>query len=168
MQRLERGENAAGAGIHADGRDIAPADDSGFVDHEERALAGSVLGGIDPVGARDGPLWLEIGEKWKAELPVFREGDVAPGTIDGYAEKLGPEALELGQHLLVERHLVAADRAPVGRVEGENDGPPPEVLEADRLIGGRVQREIRSLRARLKRFHPLLLRLSVCRGPLHV
>ena len=50
--------------------------------------------------------------------------------------------MELGEHLVVERHLVAADGAPVGRIEGQDDGSAPQVVQADFLIGGGAQLEI--------------------------
>ena len=72
---------------------------------------------------------------------------MTPGAVDGDAEQLGVVLLELRQDLVVERHLVAADRAPVGRIERQHDGPAAEVRERDRLIRSGVQLEIRRGRA---------------------
>jgi hypothetical protein len=61
-----------------------------------------------------------------------------------------------GQRLVVERHLIAADRTPVGRIEGDDHRLAGEVAEAQALIGGHVQREIRSLGAGTQKLGLLL------------
>jgi hypothetical protein len=42
-------------------------------------------------------------------------------AIDRDPKKLGPVIVKLGQDLVVERHLIAADRTPIGGIEGKND-----------------------------------------------
>ena len=61
------------------------------------------------------------------------------------------EAVKLRQHLVVQRHLIAADRAPVGRVKGENDRATPELAEGDELVGGTRQSEFGRGRAGCER-----------------
>ena len=56
------------------------------------------------------------------QVAVVGEGEVAPDAVDRDAQQLGVELLELRQELVVERQLVAADRAPVGGVEDEDHG----------------------------------------------
>ena len=49
---------------------------------------------------------------------------MAPGAVDGDPQQVGATAApELGQDLVVQGHLVAADRTPVGRIEGQNYRP---------------------------------------------
>jgi hypothetical protein len=60
------------------------------------------------------------------ELPVVRKGEVAPDPVHGNAEQLRVVVAEFAEDLVVERHLVAADRAPVCRVEGEDHRPAAE------------------------------------------
>src|SRR6267142_5017527 len=62
--------------------------------------------------------------------------------------------------LVVERHLVAADRAPVGRIEGENDRLARQISEGEILIGRDAQRESRcacSCGQNVCHFFPLLM-----------
>jgi hypothetical protein len=61
---------------------------------------------------------------------------MTPGAIDGYPDELGSVAAEFREHLVVERHLVAAHRTPVRRVEGEYDRLSSEVAERQILIRG--------------------------------
>ena len=89
------------------------------VDDEQRPLAHPLVA-VDAVRARDVALRLEVGEQREVQLAALRERHVAPGAVDGDADELRAEPLELGQDLVVERHLVAADRAPVGRIERED------------------------------------------------
>src|SRR5438309_2328456 len=54
-------------------------------------------------------------------------------------------ALKLRKDLVVQHHLVAAHRTPVGRIEREYHRPAAEVPQRDRLVRGAVQREVRCL-----------------------
>jgi hypothetical protein len=75
---------------------------------------------------------------------------VTPLAIDRDPEELGVEFLDLGENLVVESHLVAADRTPVGGIEGEDDRPPAKVGEGDGLVRGRVEGEVGSRYTGLK------------------
>src|ERR1700677_1177019 len=66
---------------------------------------------------------------------------MTPGTIDGYPDELGSVAAEFREHLIVERHLVTAHRAPVRWVESEYDRLPNEVAERQILVRGNAQFE---------------------------
>ena len=146
-QRLERVEDAVGAGIHADRREVAPADDAVAVDHEQRALGEAVLLAIHAVAPRHVALGLEVGEQRKLELAASRERAMAPRAVDRDAEQLGVVFRELVRHLVVERHLIAADRAPVGGIEREHDRPAAKIRELDRLVGRGMELEIGRRRA---------------------
>jgi hypothetical protein len=52
------------------------------------------------------------------------EGLMALGAIDGDAKQLGATSPKFRQDMIVKRHPVAANRAPVGRIESENYPPP--------------------------------------------
>ena len=81
------------------------------------------------------------------EVASLGEGVMAPRPIDGDAEDRGAILLELRQRLVIESHLIAADRAPVGRVERKHNRFAGEIAERERLIGSDVQREVRRFRA---------------------
>src|SRR5437868_4992393 len=100
---------------------MAPPDDATGVDHEQRAIGGAVLVAVDAIGSCDETLGLEVGHEWEMQLARCGERVVAPGPIDRYANELRAVPLELGEHLVVERHLIAAHRAPVRRIECQDD-----------------------------------------------
>src|SRR5207302_1979416 len=52
--------------------------------------------------------------------------------------------VELGKNLIVERHLIAANRAPVRWIEGEDHRPAAQVRQRQPLIRGDAQLEVRS------------------------
>src|SRR5689334_346809 len=70
---------------------------------------------------------------------------MAPGAVDRDPDNRCAIALKLWEHLAVEGHLVAADRAPVGRVERNDQRPAAEVCERRRLVWRRVKCEVRCL-----------------------
>src|SRR3981189_2396135 len=59
------------------------------------------------------------------------------------AQQFGVVLVELRENLVVKRHLIAADRAPVGGIERQDHGFSPQIGEREVLIGGDPQREIR-------------------------
>jgi hypothetical protein len=63
--------------------------------------------------------------------------------------------LELGQRLVIEGHLIAAHRAPVGRVEGKHNRFAGEIAERERLIRSDVEREVGRFRARREQLRVL-------------
>src|SRR4029078_7298372 len=77
-----------------------------------------------------------------ARLATVGERDGAPGAINGDPQQLRTEAAELVEQFVVERHLVAADRAPVSGVEGEDYRSSPKVTQGDELIRRRMKREV--------------------------
>src|ERR1700704_4184960 len=120
-QPLQRIEDAVGTRIDGDRRAVAPEHKPVPVDHEEGALTHAVTGAVSTVFPGDRPFPLEVGKQRKMDVVVLRIGLVAPGAIDRNSQYLGPIFLEFGANLIVEGHLIAADRAPIGRVEREND-----------------------------------------------
>src|SRR5467141_622006 len=85
------------------------------------------------------------------EPALLREREVTPRSVDRDAEQLGPVALKLRQDLVVQHHLVAAHRTPIGRIERENHRSTAEVVERHRLVGSAVQREVGCRGPRYKR-----------------
>ena len=58
--------------------------------------------------------------------------------------------LELGQRLVIEGHLIAAHRAPVGRIEHKDNGVAQEIAERHGLVRRRLEGEIRRAGAGLE------------------
>jgi hypothetical protein len=56
------------------------------------------------------------------DVAVLGEGQMEPYAVDRYAQDPRIVLVELRHDLLIEHHLIAADRAPTGRIERENDG----------------------------------------------
>lgn len=84
-------------------------------------------------------------------IVTIGERPVAPRAVDGNSEQLRAVAAELVEDLVVQSHLIAAHRAPVGRVERQDDGFAPEVGQLDLLVRRRVQLEFGSQRTRGER-----------------
>ena len=80
-------------------------------------------------------------------MAVFGEGTVAPHAVDRDAEQTRAVALEFGEHLVVQSHLIAADGTPVGGIEREDDRRSAQIAERDPLAVRRRQLEIWSLLA---------------------
>src|SRR3989441_1447252 len=150
-ERVEGTQDAVGAGVDPDGRDVAPADDPVTVDDEQRSLAEPVAVAIHAVAARHRPLGLEVGEQGEVQVALAGERSVAPGAIHRDAEQPGAVTLELGPNLVVQRHLIAAHRAPVRRIERENHRVPAVVTQRDGLIRRTVQGEVGRLSPGRKR-----------------
>ena len=76
---------------------------------------------------------------------------VAPDAVHRDAEHRSVVALELRREFLVEHHLVRADRAPVGRVEGQDHRLTAKVGELELLFWSGGKPEVWCLRAGSKR-----------------
>jgi hypothetical protein len=59
---------------------------------------------------------------------------VAPHAIHRNTEQLGIVVLKDGQDFVVQNYLIAADRAPVGRVKDEYHRLSAKVTQRDRLV----------------------------------
>src|SRR5262245_16723645 len=81
------------------------------------------------------------------QFAIPAKGRMTPRAINGNAQKLRIELLELGQHFVVKAHLVAADRAPISRIKGEHHRSPTELGQFHGLIRGALEGEIRRGRA---------------------
>src|SRR5258708_33950515 len=66
---------------------------------------------------------------------------MAPFAIDGDPEDLRVVFLKIFEHFIVKSHLVAANRAPVRRVKGENDLLAGQLAEPELLVRGSIQLE---------------------------
>src|SRR5580693_9402628 len=133
-QGFQGGEYAVRAGIYGEGRNVAPGDDSIFIDDEESAFADAFGFAIGAVGLSGGALGLEIGEERKSQMAIFCECFVAPNAVDGDAEKFGVELCEFGKHFVVESHLIAADGAEVRGIKREDYRTAAEFAEREALI----------------------------------
>ena len=77
------------------------------------------------------------------QLALARERGVTPHAIDRDPHQLGAVVVELGEHFVEERQLIAADGTPVGGIEGENHRTAAQLGERERLVRRGVQREVR-------------------------
>src|SRR6266540_5672286 len=76
---------------------------------------------------------------------------MGPGAVDRDAEELSSMPLELGHDLLVQPQLVGAHRAPVGRIEHQDQGPAAELRWTDRPLQRGGEREVGRRGARRQR-----------------
>jgi hypothetical protein len=77
---------------------------------------------------------------------------VAPHSIDRDPHQLGVEASEFIEKLVIESELVAADGAPVCRVEDQDNRTAPEIRKPKARVGSCWQGEVRSGCSGGKRF----------------
>src|SRR5215468_3991490 len=54
--------------------------------------------------------------------------------------------MKLGEDLIVKRHLISADWAPIRRIKRENQGIAVEVTQGNQLVGGTVEFKLRRRR----------------------
>ena len=76
------------------------------------------------------------------QMAIARKGCVAPYPVDRNTQQFRAVSVKLRENLVVERHLIATDRAPVGGIERQDYGLTPQIREREVLIGGYAQREI--------------------------
>src|ERR1700730_8856446 len=141
-QSFERVEDAVGARIDRNGRAKAPEDLALTVDDEQGALANTLVFTIRTVRLRDRALRVKIRKQRKMQVAIPDEGRVTPRAIDRNAQQLGAMLAKLRKDLVVQGHLIAADRAPVRGIEGEDDRRAPQVTERQELVRRDTQREI--------------------------
>src|SRR6185436_13976983 len=115
-----------------------------------------------PVFACHGAFRLEIGKQRKVQLAIFGVGDVAPALVDGDGQKLGGVLIELGEDSVVEAELIAADWAPVGRIEGEDHRPAAELGQVNTLVGRGGELESRCRGSRRQCAGRLLIISQTC------
>jgi len=77
-------------------------------------------------------------------VAVLAERLVTPHAVHGNAQQLGVEFLKFGKKFVVQAHLVAAHRTPVGRIERQNYRSAAQFAQGQSLIGCDVKSEIRS------------------------
>jgi hypothetical protein len=78
---------------------------------------------------------MKVGEQWKTQPARLNIGFMAPHSVDCDAQQLRAVLAEFGQHPVVERKLLAADRTPVRRIEGKDHRPALQFAERQILIG---------------------------------
>src|SRR3954470_3506518 len=137
-------KDAVGPRIDGNRGAIAPENLTPVINNEQRTFADAVRFAIGAVALRHRPLGMEVRQQRKVQVAMLGEGLVAPGSVYGEAQELGPVLAKLGKDLVVERHLVAADRTPVGRVEGQDDRSAPQIAEGEPLVGRYPQLEVGS------------------------
>src|ERR1700681_2728399 len=85
-------------------------------------------------------------------MPVARKSRMTPDSIHRDPHDLGGVLVKLGKNLVIECHLIAAHRTPIGRVEHEDDWSSAELAQAEYLVGRRVQSEVGSRSAGGEKF----------------
>ena len=93
------------------------------------------------------------------KLALAAKGGVAPRAIDRNANEFSAEASKLRKQFIVERHLIAANRTPVGWIKGEHDWSPAKLRQADELVGRAAQGEFWSAAASPQRRYCVFLRV---------
>src|SRR3954452_204423 len=88
---------------------------------------------VGAVGTSDLPLGLEVGEQLRVDAELLLEGLVGEAAVDADPDHGHALGLDLRLDLLVDRELVAADRAEVERVEDQEDLLAAEVGERNLL-----------------------------------
>ena len=88
-----------------------------------------------------------IGQKRKVQLVLLGVSRVTPRVIDRHAEDFSLKLLKLIKYFVIERHLIAANRAPVRLVKCEHHRASPELAQRHRLVWCASQGEVGSLRA---------------------
>src|SRR4051794_30424947 len=81
----------------------------------------------------DVALGFEIGEEGEMQVAVARNGCVAPYPVDRNTQQFRAVSVKLRENLVVVRHLVATDRAPVGGIERQDYGLTPQIREREVL-----------------------------------
>jgi len=85
-----------------------------------------------------------------AKVAEVMAGEQSCGTftrVQGETDELRARLMEFGKDLVVQRHLVAADGAPVRGVERQDQGPAAQFFQRNRLVRGSRQGERRGGRA---------------------
>src|SRR5678816_1078343 len=112
------------------------------IDNEESAFGRSILVVVNAVSTRHRAFGLEVGQKRKVQVVVPGKDSVTPRAVHRYPEKFGFKLLKLIQYFVVERHLIAADRTPVGGIKCQDQRSSPELIQRYRLVRRATQREI--------------------------
>ena len=96
-----------------------PFDDTVPVNQDERPVRVTCLVDVGPLGLRDLPLRLEIGEKGRLDAEPVAEGRMSECRVDADADDVDFGFPQLRPDLLIRGKLVGADRTEVQRVENE-------------------------------------------------
>src|SRR3984885_15274588 len=142
FQSFERFEDTVGAGIDCNGRQVAPSDNSILVDDKQGSIRNAGHLEISAIRFRHRALVLKVGDQRKVQVAILGKSSMAPYTVDGYSQQLRFVFLELRKYLVVECHLVAANRAPIGGIKNQNHGFAPQFAKRKLLIGRHGQGKI--------------------------
>src|ERR1700722_1585093 len=157
-------QDTVGAGIDRDWRAIAPEDHALAIDNEQRTFADALRFPVRAILLSRRTFRMEIGQEREVQSAILGKGLVTPGPINRNAETPGAVFMKFRQHLVVERHLVAAHRAPIGRVKRQHDGSAGEIAQRQILVGCDTKRKAGSHRTGRQYFRhswsPSLLRTS--------
>src|SRR4051812_717463 len=123
-----------------------PGDDPLLVDQDEGAIRRAVVLQVGAVGTRNLALGVEISEERNLDAEVVAECLVGPRVVDADSEQRGTPLFDLREYLLVDRELVRADRAEVGREEDQHDLAAAEVHQRYLLAVLVAEREVGRLR----------------------
>src|SRR5690606_29572320 len=110
-----------------------------------------------PVGAvrpSNRTLGLEVREQWEVQVSVVSERGMTPAAVYRNADELCSMTAYVTEYFVIQRHLVTADRTPVGRVECEDHGTAAPRTVAEMSVRRRTQDEIRSGVAGLQQGRP--------------
>ena len=77
------------------------------------------------------PFRVEIGQQRKMDVVASGIVGMTPRAVDGDAPDLRVAFAEFGPDLVVESHLIAAHRASVGRIEGNDEATPFELRQGE-------------------------------------
>jgi len=109
---------------YLDGGKLGRKSGEGFYSDYNEPLFTSVGESVAPPAISPGvigwppPLGLKIGQQREVKVAILCEGQVRPDAIHRYPNQFRAITLELWQQFLVQRQLVATDRAPISWVEG--------------------------------------------------
>src|SRR5260370_5868805 len=123
LQPLENGEQIFSTWLNAGWVDVTPANHLIGIEHEERVCAGSLLGMINTIGSRNGPLWLKIREQWEPQLSQLGKSQVRPHSINRDPEQFRLQARKFWQQLIIEIQLVVGKGTPICVVQRQDDSP---------------------------------------------
>src|ERR1700741_1287116 len=84
---------------------------------------------------------MEICQERETQSAILCKGLVTPSAIHRNAEDLRVMVVKLRQYFVVKCHLIAAHRAPVGRIERQHDRPASKIAQREILVGCYAKRK---------------------------
>src|SRR5208283_5844292 len=140
---FESFQNAIRAWIDAHRRNVTPTNDALGIDDKQGALRLAVFLPVDAVLTGHCAFGLKIRQKRNVQFAVFAEGEMAPDTVDRDTDDLCFKLGKFRLQLAIERQLVAANGAPIRRIEDQDYGLSAKVGEGYFLIRGGRKGKVR-------------------------